>query len=117
MADQDVAAEKSNFRGSVRFRIHAGDPFVRNKPGNISTAAESSLIAAVEFAVDGAAQPRFSCELATASFPGGNAAAPRLDTGIMAFAAIVAAPVSYTHPRAHQTKANLVSRLLLEKKK
>ena len=27
------------------------------------------------------------------------------------------APVSYTHLRAHETKANLVCRLLLEKKK
>ncbi len=30
---------------------------------------------------------------------------------------IPAAPVSYAHLRAHETKANLVCRLLLEKKK
>src|SRR5660397_266748 len=30
---------------------------------------------------------------------------------------LAAAPVSYTHLRAHETKANLVCRLLLEKKK
>ena len=30
--------------------------------------------------------------------------------------AAVPAPVSYTHLRAHETKANLVCRLLLEKK-
>ena len=31
--------------------------------------------------------------------------------------ASIAQPVSYTHLRAHETKANLVCRLLLEKKK
>src|SRR5660397_175969 len=30
---------------------------------------------------------------------------------------MIAGPVSYTHLRAHETKANLVCRLLLEKKK
>ena len=38
--------------------------------------------------------------------------------GVMAlFAALTLVAVSYTHLRAHETKANLVCRLLLEKKK
>ena len=43
-------------------------------------------------------------------------AAAVAETAFSAFGR-VDAPVSYTHLRAHETKANLVCRLLLEKKK
>ena len=36
--------------------------------------------------------------------------------GVLVFALLMAAPVSYTHLRAHETGRNLVCRLLLEKK-
>src|SRR5660397_128151 len=38
-------------------------------------------------------------------------------TGLELIAHVRRTPVSYTHLRAHETKANLVCRLLLEKKK
>src|SRR5660398_318515 len=44
----------------------------------------------------------------------GDSAAPHLTQGHRV--SRVFAPVSYTHLRAHETKANLVCRLLLEKK-
>ena len=45
----------------------------------------------------------------------GRASSTMLDTiNVNAYGSIM--PVSYTHLRAHETKANLVCRLLLEKK-
>src|SRR5678815_4334911 len=64
------------------------------------------------------------CEALTAAscsadMPDANAIAGRLYGHGAPVAAtwIARAPVSYTHLRAHETKANLVCRLLLEKKK